>query len=126
MEFEIHKNDKAVRLQLCRFNRSQSPVVMAIGPVLHINDVVGSKVAAMATRAEPRDFIDVAAALDRYSREQLLELASRADAALTDEEFADAMRRFDRLDDEVFETLYGRTSDECAEMRGRFANWPRA
>ncbi len=125
VEFEIHKDDKTTRLQLCRFDRSQSPVVMEIGPVLHINDVIGSKVAAMATRAEPRDFIDVAAALDRYNPEQLMELASRADPALTDEEFADAMRRFDRLDNEVFETLYGRTTEECGEMRTRLANWPR-
>jgi hypothetical protein len=91
VEFEIHKDDKTTRLQLCRFDRSQSPV----------------------------------AALDRYNPEQLMELASRADPALTDEEFAAAMRRFDRLDNEVFETLYGRTTEECGEMRTRFANWPR-
>jgi hypothetical protein len=54
-----------------------------------------------------------------------MELALRADSALTGEEFADAMRRFDRLDNEVFETLYGRTPDECAEMRARLADWPR-
>jgi len=57
VEFEIHKDDKTMRLQLCRFDRSQSLVVMEIGPVLHINDVMGSKVAAMATRAEPRDLL---------------------------------------------------------------------
>jgi predicted nucleotidyltransferase component of viral defense system len=98
---------------------------MEVGPVLHLADVIGSKVAAMVTRAEPRDYIDVAAALDRYNPEQLMELGLRADPALTDEEFADALRRFDRLDDEVFETLYGRTADECAEMRKRFESWPR-
>jgi len=54
-----------------------------------------------------------------------MELASRADPALTDEEFADAIRLFDRLDNEVFETLYGRTAEECVEMRKRFASWPR-
>jgi predicted nucleotidyltransferase component of viral defense system len=125
VEFEIRKKDETIRLQLCRFDRSQRPTVMEIGPVLHINDVIGSKVAAMATRAEPRDFIDVAAALDRYNSQQLMELALCADPALTDEEFADAMRRLDRLDDEVFETMYGRTSEECAEMRRRFTDWPR-
>ena len=88
VEFEISKDARTVRLQLCRFDRSHSPVVMEV----------------------PK---------------QLIELGSRADPALTDEEFADAMRRFDRLDDEVFETLYGRTAEECAEMRKRFAGWPR-
>jgi hypothetical protein len=43
VEFEIRRNDKTVRLQLCRFDRSQSPVVMEIGPVLDINDVIGTK-----------------------------------------------------------------------------------
>jgi len=125
VEFEVRKDDKTMRLQLCRFDRSQSPIVMAIGPVLHVDDVVGSKVAAMATRAEPRDFIDVAAALDRYDPEQLMELALQADPALAGEEFAVALRRFDRLDNEVFETLYGRTSEESAEIRRRFADWHR-
>jgi hypothetical protein len=125
VEFEIQKDDRTVRLQLCRFDRSNSPVMMEVGPVLHITDVIGSKVAAMATRAEPRDFIDVAAALDRYNSEQLLGMGKRSDPALTDEEFADAMCRFDRLQNEVFETLYGRTSEQCAEMRKRFADWPR-
>jgi Nucleotidyl transferase AbiEii toxin, Type IV TA system len=47
VEFEIHKDNKATRLQLCRFDRSPSPVVMDIGPVLHIDDAIGTKVAAM-------------------------------------------------------------------------------
>jgi hypothetical protein len=42
--------------------------------VLHFDDVLGSKVAAPATRAEPRDYIDAAAALRRYTRQQLIDL----------------------------------------------------
>jgi hypothetical protein len=68
---------------------------------------------------------DVAATLDRYTRQQLIELGRRADPALTDEEFADAMRRLDRLDDSVF-TLYGYTPDQVTQIRTRFADWPRA
>jgi hypothetical protein len=123
VEFEVREADNIVRLQLVRFDRSRSPVVMEVGPVLHIDDVVGSKVAAMATRAEPRDFIDVAALLARYSAEQLVKLGLRSDPALTNEDFADALRRLDRLDDSVFADLYGRTTDEIAEIRARFATW---
>lgn len=55
---------------------------MDIGPVLHADDVVAGKMSALFTRAEPRDFLDVDAALrtGRYTREQLLKLAERADA----------------------------------------------
>jgi hypothetical protein len=35
------------------------------------------------------------------------------------------LRRLDRLDDSVFVDLYGRTTAEVAEIRSRFADWPR-
>ena len=78
VEFEVHQGEHAVRLQLVRFDRRRSPLMMEIGPVLHIDDVVGSKVAAMATRAEPRDFIDVAAVLGSRSPQRLGALALQA------------------------------------------------
>jgi len=99
--------------------------MMDIGPVLHIDDVVGSKVAAMATRAEPRDFIDVAAVLGSDSPQRLVDLGLRSDPALTNEDFTDAIRRLDRLDDSVFAELYGRTPEQIAEIRARFEAWPR-
>ncbi|HZN19398.1 MAG TPA: hypothetical protein VFB84_14655 [Micromonosporaceae bacterium] len=99
VEFEVRRGELAVRLPLAHFDRSLSPVVMDIGPVLHLDDIVGTKVAAMATRAYPRDFIDVAGALVRYTRKELVDLARQADPALTDEELAEAMLRLDRLDD---------------------------
>jgi hypothetical protein len=43
---------------------------------------------------------------------------------LTDQDFADAGRRLDRLDDAVF-TRYGLTPDDVAQLRGRLAAWPR-
>jgi hypothetical protein len=125
VEFEVRRGDHTMRLQLVRFDRGRRPVVMDIGPVLHLDDVIGTKVAALATRAYPRDLIDVAAALDRFTREELIELGRRADPALIDEEFADAMRRLDRLDDSVFAEPYRRTPEEIAGIRARFADWPR-
>lgn len=124
-EFEVSGGGQATRLQLVRFDRHREPVVMAIGPVLHLDDVLGSKVAALATRAEPRDYIDVAAALATRSREQLLDLAQTADPDIGLDEFADAMRRLDRLDDAVFTDLYGLSAGEATELRTRFADWPR-
>jgi hypothetical protein len=123
-EFEVHDGTDTVLLQLVRFDRSRDPVNCDIGPLLHLDDVIGTKVAAMVSRAEPRDFVDVAAALDRYTRDQLLDLGRRADPALTDDEFGPAFRRLDRLDDTVF-ALYGLDADQVAALRARFVDWPR-
>ncbi len=45
--------------------RGRAPVIIDIGPVLDLEDVVDGKVCALASRIEPRDYADVAAALTR-------------------------------------------------------------
>ncbi|MBO0879869.1 MAG: hypothetical protein J2P17_05780, partial [Mycobacterium sp.] len=111
-------------LQMAYIERGRQPVTMDVGPVLDLDDVVASKVCALAGRAEVRDYIDTAAALDRYSIDRLIRLARQLDPGLTDQDFADAGRRLDRLDDAVF-TRYGLTSDDVAQLRSRLAAWPR-
>ena len=54
-------------LQMAYFDRTAQPVTMDVGPVLDLEDVVGGKVCALASRVEPRDYIDTAAALRRYT-----------------------------------------------------------
>jgi hypothetical protein len=124
-ELEISEGERIVRLQLARFDRHRAPVVMEIGPILHVDDVLGSKVAALATRAEPRDYIDVAAALRVRSADELRTLARQADPALSEDELRAAMARLDRLDDSVFIDLYGLSKDEVNALRATFAGWPR-
>ena len=53
-------------LQMAYFDRTRGPVTMDVGPVLDLEDLAGSKVCALASRVEPRDYIDTAAALRRY------------------------------------------------------------
>jgi hypothetical protein len=124
-ELEVREAGHIVRLQLARFDRRRAPVVMEIGPVLHVDDVLGSKVAAMVTRAEPRDYIDVAAALRVRDTAELRRLASQADPAISEDEIRAAMKRLDRLDDSVFTDLYGLSQDDVAVLRSTFADWPR-
>ena len=124
-EYEVSRDGRTAGLQLVRFDRHHSPVTMEIGPVLHVADVLGSKVAAMATRAEPRDYIDVANALRTYSRSDLVELAHEADPDLDDMEIADAMRRLDRLDDSVFTEQYRLPKTRVRRIRQAFSSWPR-
>jgi len=112
-------------LQMAYFDRARRPVVMEIGPVLDLEDVVGGKACALASRVEPRDYVDTAAALERYTVEQIIGFARRLDPGLTDRDFAEAAERLDQWGDGVFAS-FGLGPDEIAELRARFAAWPRA
>ena len=111
-------------LQMAYFDRARRPVTMDVGPVLDLEDVIGGKVCALASRIEPRDYVDTAAALERYSMEQMIGFARRLDPGLTDRDFADAVRRLDQWGDGVF-ALFGLGPEDVAALRARFAAWPR-
>ena len=116
---------REVMLQMAYFDRGRHPVLMEFGPVLDLDDVLGGKVAALASRAAERDYIDVAAALARgCSVAQLTGLAAALDPGLTAEDFADARQRLDRLSDDRF-ARYGLTPEDVTRLRERFAAWPR-
>ena len=111
-------------LQMAYFERDRRPVTMDLGPVLDLEDVVGWKVVALASRVEPRDYLDIAATLDRYTVNQLISLAKRMDPGLEDRDFADAGRRLDRMPDGVFRRYVDGVED-ITRMRERFTDWPR-
>jgi hypothetical protein len=125
-ELDVWQGESAVRVSLGRMSRQRAPVLLPIGPVMHLDDLLGSKVCALATRGEIRDFIDVAAALAiGYDRAGLLAMAREHDPGLGDDEVAAAMRRLDALPDEPF-GYYGLDAGAVARMRSRFAAWPRS
>ncbi|MEV6489407.1 nucleotidyl transferase AbiEii/AbiGii toxin family protein [Actinoplanes sp. NPDC051633] len=123
-EFLVADGDRALRLTLCRLDRSRAPVVMDVGPVMHLDDLVATKVAALVGRREARDYIDVAAALDRYPLSRVLELALAADPAIEPDDLADAGRYLDQLDDARF-AVYGLDGADVADLRRRLEGWPR-
>ena len=123
-EFLVSDGERTVRLSLCRLDRHNSPVVMDIGPVMSIEDLVATKAAALVNRREVRDYIDVAAALERYSVDELLDLAHRQDPGLEPTDILEAGRFLDRLHDNRF-TYYGLSADEIASLRRQLAAWPR-
>ncbi|MEV8517042.1 nucleotidyl transferase AbiEii/AbiGii toxin family protein [Dactylosporangium sp. NPDC051484] len=123
-EFTVGDGDRTVRLTLSRLDRSRSPVMMDVGPVMHLDDLIATKVAALVNRREVRDYIDVAAALDRYPVAELLDLARRQDPALEDDDVVAAGRYLDRLDDGRF-TFYGLDAERIADLRHRLRDWPR-
>jgi len=115
---------RQMMLQMAYFDRDRRPVTMDIGPVLDLEDVVGSKVCALASRVEPRDYVDTAAALERYTVDQLIAYARRLDPGLTDQDFADAGRQLDKMPDGLF-ARYGLDAAAVGRLRERFAAWPR-
>jgi hypothetical protein len=112
-------------LQLAYFDRRHRPVTMDVGPVLALEDLAGSKVCALASRVEPRDYVDTAAALQRYTVHQLIGFAKRLDPGLEDRDFADAGRQLDRMPDGLF-ARYGLNPEDVARLRQQFARWPRS
>jgi hypothetical protein len=111
-------------LQMAYFDRSHGPVFMDVGPVLDLEDLAGSKVCALASRVEPRDYVDTAAVMEHYTADQLISLAKRLDPGLDDRDFADAGRQLDRMPDGVF-ARYGLGPRDVTALRDRLAVWPR-
>ncbi|HET8661822.1 MAG TPA: nucleotidyl transferase AbiEii/AbiGii toxin family protein [Micromonosporaceae bacterium] len=123
-EFQVLRDGCSVVLSLGRLNRLRSPVVMDIGPVLHVDDLVASKVAALVNRREVRDYVDAAAALDHYSLDRLIELAHRHDPGLEPDDVVEVGRHLERLDDALF-ARYGLGTAQVAALRAKLAGWPR-
>jgi hypothetical protein len=93
---------RQMSLQMAYFSRHGQPVIMEFGSVLDVED----------------------AALSRYSTDDLIRFARRLDPGLADEDFADAGARLDQLGDDRF-TEAGASPEDVAELRQRFAAWPR-
>ena len=123
-ELHVSRDGQSTQLDLGRDWRGHDAVPLDVGPVLHLDDAVGSKTTALLGRALPRDFIDIAAALDRYSRRDLLELAFTRDRGLRVADAALAAQQLDRLDDDQF-APYLLTDADVTALRERFAAWPR-
>lgn len=122
--FRDDTDTDGVALSLSPLDRSRRPVMLSIGPVMDLRDLVAYKVAALVTRGEVRDFVDVAVFLADQSPRELLALARRVDPALDDEDVVAVGRRLDRTPDRAFEP-YRLTPDAVALLRARFAAWPR-
>jgi hypothetical protein len=107
--------------------RTQPPVTFSIGPVLSERDAVASKVAAVFSRAEARDYLDLAdvIASGHYTPAELLSLGAQADAGFDRDRFAGALAAIDRFPDADFER-YGVDADRVAQVRDLMRDWSRA
>ncbi len=121
---EVTRGAETMHVNLARDWQQWPPVQLEVGPVLHLEDVVSSKTTALVTRREPRDFIDIAAALDRYDRAELMRLTFTRDRGLRVVDFTDTARRLDQFTAIDF-AEYGFDQAALDALRERFADWPR-
>jgi hypothetical protein len=121
---EPSRPEQSYKVELAANWRAQPPVQMDIGPVLHADDVVAGKMSALYTRAEPRDFLDIDAAITsgRYTRRRLCELAEQSDTGFDRHILAALFAMLDRYPDRRF-AVYGADPDHLTGLRARFANW---
>ncbi|MEV4936467.1 nucleotidyl transferase AbiEii/AbiGii toxin family protein [Streptomyces zaomyceticus] len=99
------------------------PVKTQHGLVLSLEDVVGTKVRALADRGLARDLIDVRAATDRWSHIELEELGRRH--ARDSFDLSDLQARLagaDWIDDTEF-AAYGLDDHETIELRRWAQEW---
>jgi hypothetical protein len=120
----VKRGADVMNLDLARDWRQLPPVDTELGPVLALDDAVGSKVTAMIGRGLPRDYIDVGAALSRYDRADLIILAFSRDPGLRVIDLGEAMARLDGLGGKRFAD-YGLDAAAVGQLRTRFAHWPR-
>lgn len=107
--------------------RSREPVALEVGPVLAIEDAVGNKVAALYSRGEARDYLDVDAirASGRFTDDQLVDLASNADPGFDADMFAQRLQKVERIQlREV--SVYGVNQSDLAGVVERSNDWARA
>lgn len=98
------------------------PEVTQDGPVLALEDVIGTKVRALADRGAARDLIDVRAASTLYSTADLENLGRRhARDEFRLEDLAARLDGAEWFDDEAF-TAYGLSEEDVSDLR----TWARA
>jgi len=104
--------------------RMNQPTPLDIGPVLSLEDAVGNKVAALFSRGEPRDYLDVDAirGWGGFSDTDLMRLAAERDLGFTVPLFVAQLRavRHITLDDVV---IYGVTADDLACVVEHLSAW---
>jgi Nucleotidyl transferase AbiEii toxin, Type IV TA system len=112
------------KVELAANWRAQPPIMMEIGPVLHPDDAIAGKMSALYTRAEPRDFLDVDAAIvsGKYTHERLCELAQEADSGFDRRVLAEVLAMIQRYPDRRF-TAYGATPEQLTALRVRYDSW---
>lgn len=97
----------------------QPPTASFVGPTFAPEELAGRKLLALFDRAEARDFADVFALAERYSKDLLLTQAAAIDAGFDERYFSDRLTSLSRFDDAEIPVEPAKVAD----LRAFFANW---
>ena len=106
---------ETVQLDLSHDARHGPSEATELGLTLSQDELAADKVLALFGRAEARDFADVAALLEVYSPDRLIELAGAKDLGFSQERFSESLAALHRLDEEDFLGT-GRTHEDLASQ----------
>lgn len=112
----------AVAVEIGQDARIRSTVQLSFGRVLHPDEVAADKVLALFGRAAARDLVDVAALRDRYSLEQLCQLASEKDPGFDTHILAYAVHAAAAQPEAAFEEL-GLSPEAVRTLRATAEEW---
>lgn len=104
--------------------RGEPPAQLAVGPVLAVNDAVGNKVAAVYSRGEVRDFLDLDSIRQsgRFADRELIGLAREHDPGFDVATFSRQLRRISAFG--YIETAeYGIDADHFDQIQQRTLAW---
>ena len=106
--------------------RAEDPVRLAVGSVLAPDDAVGNKVAALFSRGEARDYLDVdrIRASGRYRDQRLIELGHRSDLGFEITQFVRRLEEVGRV--QPFEVaIYEVSPEQLRAVKDRCLAWAR-
>lgn len=122
---ELTKDDRTIQMDLGRDYRSRPAVESEVGPMLSVEDAVGSKVSAVYGRGDAKDYVDLNAIVQsgRYSRDDLLALGDEREASSMDRGmFAEQLAMASRLPDAEYAKC-GLGAEETAALKQDMTNW---
>ena len=121
---EVARGEEKAQIDFGKDFRAKPPVDSEVGPVISVEDAVGSKAASIYTRGEAKDFVDVDAAMQAgYSTDHLLQLADAREASPMDRQmFASLLDDAQRIPDAEY-AKYGLDAEQTAGLRGRMGAW---
>jgi len=104
--------------------RAREPVALSVGPVLSVQDAVASKVGALYSRIQARDFLDVDAirSTGRFSDGELLAAVQERDPGFEVGMFATQLAQVRKLHAEQV-TAYGIDEAQWAGVVDRLSAW---
>jgi len=115
----VTDRDASTEIDLASDYRLMPAELTEFGPTLAVEELAIDKVLAIFDRAEPRDFADLAAVVDRWGLDHLLRRAKEKDLGFTVAEFARRLDRAATFTDDEFRV----PAEQAQQVRAAVDRW---